>query len=1050
MEHIPVTYSPFILVVLSVLIPLVGAYTFFEIYLLLINRALSRKQLLSGAIILGVSIWSAAATSIISIEGGQSFQLDWLIGSLLLVFASAFLSLWSISKAPRTVYLYVFSGFLLSIAIIGAQMMLDKSLIGIHIFNNDQSFWLISGVVCAINISNMVIFFYILARNVSILKYWLTLFLSISIFAMNYLTLSTSTLGIDSSTYNGYSIHENNLVFIILSSMFIVVGILLMISQFKQKQWENQAAWKNVQLQSLFKQNPDGIIIFNKDGRVVSANPASCKITGFSFNDSNGQEFTKFISTTDIQMATKYFKESINGKIQQFEILSYHKNGRELMLRVQSFPIMNDQKITGIYVIFQDMTALHSLQSDLMEKEEHYRLVSENMSDLVSVLNNKGKIEFVSPSHQKILGYPPDFLDGLQINHFIHPDDFHVLLSKYKVMMKSKEPVLANYRLLHQSGHYIPTESYVVPILDEEKQLQKMLVSSRDITERKKYEEELLDSETKYRVIAEYSYDLIRVIDPSGIVRYASPSHESILGYSAEEIIGAKFNQNIHPDDFEEVSGRFYRNLKMVKHEILEYRMKCKGGEWIWVEAHCNPVYDTQGYFKHYVIVSRNISERKAYEAQLEQLAFYDLLTEIPNRRLFQSEFTALIDHASANNGSFALFLLDCDRFKWVNDTFGHDTGDALLRCFVRRIKKILSKGDIFARLGGDEFAIILTDVHLQHEVEIFAKRMVESLQKSWEVNGHEFVTTSSIGISLFPKDGNSINQLMAHADQALYQAKEFGRNNHQYYSLEMEKKLTRKLDIENGLKTALKQERFHLVYQPQVLLSNGEIIGVEVLLRYTHPDLGPISPAEFIPLCEQSGMIDEVTHWVLSNAFHQQKLWEKSGFPPLKMAINISPITFEKKVFVESVERMLVEFDITPELIEFEITEDAFMHFTQEVKEAIVALKSMGIHIALDDFGSGYSSLKQLKELPIDKIKIDRTFIQNVPAMKRDQAIIESILSLTLKLNNEIICEGIETKEQVDYLLAQNCLYGQGYYFSRPLLAMDLVENWLEKAVLQ
>ncbi|WP_433742258.1 PAS domain S-box protein [Falsibacillus pallidus] len=1044
MEYSPIRFSPFIVVMLSTLIPLVGSYTFFELFLVGRGQPIRIRKILLGTAILSIAVWSAAATSIISISGNHSFHIWRLAGAFGISTLFSFLSIFIFAKKPSMAIGYLTSGFILGSGLLFTQFFLEKSLIDFSIsLHGIHLFWII-GSCFACTLLAAFIFYKTLAKNLVIFKYWQTLLLSAAMFIMNFITLAFSA-GAAHPAVSGPAVGESNVIIFILFSMFLLVGVFLMISQIKQKMWEEQAEWKNVQLQSLFRQNPHGLIIFDRKGTFVRANPASQSITGYSADEIKGKSFTFFIYQEDTEKVKRYFKESLNGVCQNLEIKSRHKDGRELLLKVETFPILHNEAIVGIYCLIEDRTNVFQLETNLREKEEHYRLVSENTSDLVSVMTNKGKIEFASPSHKKILGYDGEFFIGQQINHFIHPDDFQLLLSNYRLMMRTTEPVVVHYRLKHRDGHYIPTESYAVPILDQKKKLIKMLVSSRDVTERMRHQEELQDSESKYRIIAEYSYDLIRVIDPAGIVQYASPSHEVVLGYSQDEIIGSTFDQSIHPEDRKEITSRFQQNLQNIKREILEYRLICKNGEMIWVEAHSTPVFDQTGAFRHFVVVSRNISERKLYESQLEQLAFYDLLTDIPNRRLFQGEFQTLLSRAAQSDTMLGLMLIDCDRFKWVNDTFGHDTGDALLREFVLRIKEHLLDSYIFARLGGDEFAILIPDSS-KGDIDFFAEKIIEDLQSPWNINGHEFITTSSIGVSCSPNDGDTMDLLMAHADQALYHAKELGRNNYQWYSKEMERKMSRSLLIENGLKTALKHHRFHLVFQPQIHMLDEEMTGVEVLLRYEHPELGTISPMEFIPLCEQTGIIDEVTHWILTEAVFYQLEWKGKQYPPVKMAINISPLTIEKKGFVQYVKDLMEKTGVDPTLFEFEITEDAFMNFTEEVKNHMLELQHLGIRIALDDFGSGYSSLKQLKDLPIDKIKIDRTFIQNVPAIERDQAIIESILDLTSRLNNEIICEGVETKEQVDYLVTQNCLYAQGYYYSKPVNSAELEERWFKK----
>jgi diguanylate cyclase (GGDEF)-like protein/PAS domain S-box-containing protein len=710
----------------------------------------------------------------------------------------------------------------------------------------------------------------------------------------------------------------------------ILFGTTLFVSYVKREKAEQKAYLKEAKYRSLFEQNQDGIIILNKHGKIVDVNQATEVMTGFTMGELNGGGFDNYIHPDDLLATRSYFQESLAGVHHEFQVRVFPKDKREMLLKVKNVPLQIDGKIDGIYAIIRDITEQIRVEKQLREQDEKYELITENMQDLVSILYPSGEFDFVSPSHKNVLGYKISDLIGSQAFDLAHPDDFEELMNDFTKILETKETVMAVYRLQHRNGHYVALESKGSPILDQENNIKRVLISSRDVSERMEQEQALAQ-----------------------------------------------------------------------------------------------------------------------YEEQLKQLAFYDSLTCIPNRRLFQDRLLQTIQKAKRDHTNLALFYLDCDRFKWVNDTYGHETGDRLLKGFVERVKDCIRESDTVARLGGDEFAIIVDGFESVQDVARIANRIIQKVRNPWNLNGAEFIISTSIGIAIYPEDGTDMDTLLVHADKALYESKESGRDTYHFYTNEIAAKIDRTMLLEDGLKLAISHGHFHLVYQPQMDIQNNTLAGLEVLLRYTHPKIGLVSPVEFIPMCEKLGLIDEVTEWVMSVAFKQQKEWKESGYGEIPIAINISPTTLENNSFLQTVQYYLDQFDTNPESIEFELTEDAFMHNMKFVGEILGNLNRMGIKISLDDFGAGYSSLKYLKDLPIDKVKIDRSFIMGIPEKEKEKAIIESILDLTRRLQGEVICEGVETEDQISFLLVKGCRLVQGFYFSKPLAKEELETTFLKQQIL-
>jgi diguanylate cyclase (GGDEF)-like protein/PAS domain S-box-containing protein len=839
----------------------------------------------------------------------------------------------------------------------------------------------------------------------------------------------------------GYSI---NIEMIALFIVIAIGGYGLIISSLDMLKWKKSAEVKKANYHSLFQHNQDGIIIIDRNGFIKDGNSSVLTITGYSLTELEEKNFHGFIHSEDLPYALQNFNESLNGIANEFQIRIYHKNKSVITIQVKNVPYSHNSKVIGVYAIIRDITTQKQIQLALQEKDEKYRLVASNMSDLVCLLSPSGHIQFASPSHMKILGYEEDDLKGRLGIELIHHEDLELVQKHINQLLTKKETVRAIFRFQHKSGTFVPLESHAIPLIDIDGNVTNMLITSRDISERLAKEHELMASEMKYRLIAENSSDLIRIVGVDGMISYASPSHYTILGYTPEEIVGKPYDTIAHPDDKEILKTKYLDHVKHGNKVTVEYRYQSKQGEWIWLEANSSPVLDSTGDLLHFVVVSRVISERKQYEDQLKSMAYYDLLTEVPNRRLFHDRLASSIQHGIKYKTNLALFYLDFDRFKWVNDTYGHETGDKLLKEFVKRVKTCIREDDTIARLGGDEFAIIIDGFNVSEEVEEIAEKIIESLRVPWCINGEQFITTSSIGISILPSAGTEMHDLISKADQALYYSKEKGKNMYHFYSDMLAGEIERKMYLEDGLKGAILKEQFHLVFQPQMSIVDERMIGVECLLRYTHPKLGSISPVEFIPLCQKIGILDEVTRWVFREAIIQQNAWKLEGYGPIKIAINIPPATLEKEDFLEYVSKYLNDYSTDPTSIEFEITEDGLFHNIDYISNVLERLKMIGIKISLDDFGTGYSSLRYLKELPIDKVKIDRSFISGVPNQEKEIAIIESIISLTNRLKGEVLCEGVETEKQLAFLKEIGCSYAQGYYFSKPLTREELESTFI------
>ena len=421
-------------------------------------------------------------------------------------------------------------------------------------------------------------------------------------------------------------------------------------------------------------------------------------------------------------------------------------------------------------------------------------------------------------------------------------------------------------------------------------------------------------------------------------------------------------------------------------------------------------------------------------QAHLSYLAYHDPLTGLPNRQSLSERLQQACSRAQCNGGMVAMLFLDLDRFKLINDTFGHAAGDRLLKSVADRLAACVRGADTVARLGGDEFTVVLEDIVHGRDAATVAQKILDALAQPFSLAQQEVFISASIGIALYPSDDNGIDSLFKKTDAAMYHAKERGRNNYQFYSAEMNASLARKLHMENSLRRALEREELRLHYQPQVDTVSGRIIGMEALLRWQHPEMGLVPPAQFIPLAEETGLIVPIGECTLRSACLQTRRWHERGFGPLRVAVNLSAYQFKQKDFPHTVARILDETGLDPGCLELELTESTVMDDVDQAIEILHALNAMGVYLSIDDFGTGYSSLSYLKRLPIDALKIDRSFVRDIGADSDDAAIVTAIIAMARSLKLKVIAEGVETREQFAFLRKCRCDAMQGYYFSRPV----------------
>jgi diguanylate cyclase (GGDEF)-like protein/PAS domain S-box-containing protein len=568
---------------------------------------------------------------------------------------------------------------------------------------------------------------------------------------------------------------------------------------------------------------------------------------------------------------------------------------------------------------------------------------------------------------------------------------------------------------------------------------------------RRDAENALRESETRFRDFAHAAGEYVWETDLEGRFTYVSSRVQSVWGYSDQELIGRKPAEFMPPGEAERVEEWLKEQVAADRtFRDLEHMIVTRSGDTRWLLNSGVGIFNAAGEQTGWRGTGRDVTDRKSAEARISYLATRDPLTELPNRVLFNDRLEQGIVAARRTGASLALMFIDLDRFKNINDSLGHQVGDQLLKQVAARMLDCIRKGDTLSRLGGDEFVVTLEGLQQAEDAAQVAAKIIKALSRPFEISGHTLNTSCSIGISIFPLDAEDERALMKNADTAMYHAKEKGRNNYQFFSPEMNTRAVERHTLETALRQAIEHQQFKLYYQPLVDMHTGKVVGVESLLRWDHPQRGLLAPGTFIGVAEESGLIEPIGQWVLRTACQRAKAWQDAGYPPLKVAVNISARQLLRpREFARGLSRVLSATGLEPRYLELEMTESLLIQNAEENIAVLRKLGQDGMRIAVDDFGTGYSSLSYLRQLPIDTLKIDRSFVRDVESDPEDAAIIQAIVAMGHSLGLQVTAEGVETRGQLEALSRLQCDEYQGYLFSRPLAAVEIAARFLAPGVL-
>jgi len=691
--------------------------------------------------------------------------------------------------------------------------------------------------------------------------------------------------------------------------------------------------------------------------------------------------------------------------------------------------------------------------SELSAANEQLNLLAAALkaaANSVSITDSKGTVVWTNPAFSALSGYSAEEALGTNrrlLKSGTHDDEFYKTMWADISSGKTWRGEIVNRR---KDKTLTSEEMTITPVALQPGHVTHFIAINQDITERKRTEDAVREAERKYRAIFHDAVVGIFQASPTGQLLNLNPAFAIMHGYESPERMLADVSGKVFPhfidtaQNDEWTSGpEKHRAIRSNEAEVL-----CKDGTHKWLLVNVRAVRNADGFAVRHEGTVEDITERKLAQKQVNFLAYYDALTGLPNRTLLQDRLNNALAAARRRGNMVALLFLDLDRFKIINDSLGHSFGDLHLIQVATRLKKEMREQDTVARVGGDEFIIVLTSLNSVAELGSIAARIVESVSNEFMVKGRSLGVTCSLGISVFPEHGQDGETLIKNADSAMYCAKEKGSNTLCFFTDEMNTRVMERLTLENSLRSAIDREQLFLLYQPQVNIATGEVTGLEALVRWQHPALGLVMPDKFIKVAENSGLITPIGEWVLKTACSQIMKWRVEGLPVVPVAVNVSAVQFRQEGFSELIKRVLHETGLDPQYLELELTESLLLSNADVMFGVLKNLKDAGLKLVIDDFGTGYSSLSYLRQFPVTKLKIDRSFIRDVAVNPDDAAITIAIINMAKGLSLKVIAEGVEDEAQLSFLREHECDEFQGYYFSRPLSAQD-VANTLRKPLI-
>jgi len=808
-------------------------------------------------------------------------------------------------------------------------------------------------------------------------------------------------------------------------------GVVYVASDYTERKRAEQALRESEhRYRSLFEMNPLPMWVYDYETLAFTAvNDAAVRHYGYSRDEFLRMTISDIRPPEEIP-AMLHALETITERRGPRQFLHLKKDGTVIDVEVTSFEFVSGNRRARM-VIAQDITERKRAEEELRVSEERHRALFENAHDVVYTHDLQGRITSINPAAERISGYSREELLGKTIQDLVVPEqrEYGRQQTARKVAGEA-ESTFYDIEIMARDGRRISLEMSTRLIHRDGKPFGVQGIG-RDVTERKA-------SEARYRLLFERNLAGVFRTGTDGKILDCNDACARIFGFeSKDEFLSAD------AADFYFDEGERHRLIQMLRDQQqvsnFEVRLRRRDGSALWALENIALLGDV---IEGTII---DITDRKHAHEQMEYQAYHDALTGLPNRLLFRDRVGVALAHSKRNGRSSAVMFLDLDQFKLVNDTLGHTVGDRLLQVIGARVVTCVRAEDTVARMGGDEFTILIADVADRKGSTAAAQKVLEAVRHPVIIDEHELFVTTSMGIAVFPDDGDDVETLLKNADRAMYRAKEAGRDNFQYARPQKLEKAQGRLAFERNLHHALERHEFVLHYQPMVEIATGRVVGAEALVRWNHPESGLIQPDDFIPIAEEMNLIVPLGAWVLRTACTQMKAWHDAGHAWLRVAVNLSPRQFQDRELVEVIVTILEETGFPPAYLDLEITESTAMQNAELSLSILTRLKELGIRISIDDFGTGHSSLSYLKRFPIDTVKIDQGFVRDLST--DDAAIISAVISMARALNLRVIAEGVETEEQLAFLRREQCGEMQGFLYSQPLAAKDFEEALLSHA---
>lgn len=835
----------------------------------------------------------------------------------------------------------------------------------------------------------------------------------------------------------------------ILSLLLLVSFVIALFNRAYLRRKKSELKRVSSLLDSAINATPDLIFFKDRQGVYLGCNEAFERFTG--------KKHAQIVGRSDFDLfepdVAEFFRENDHQMLDSLlprkneEWVSYPDGNRVLLDTLKAPFYDSDKKLIGVLGVSRDITAHHQLEQQLRESEQHFKTLYDQAPLPYQSLDAVGNILSVNQAWLNMLEFDSEQeVIGRNIGELLSTDSMALLPGRFAQFIKEGEVCCKEYDMHTKSGRHLKVSVDGKIRTDKSGSFLQTHCILTDITRQRQSEDRL----KLFRQQIDRSRDAIYVIDAKTAAFIdVNEAAGRMLGYSMQEISSMSM---LDISSRMKTQQQWEAEVLKVKQDINGLSMEdlhiARDGRPVAVDM--SIIFQSQQGDGVLIASARDATDRKKIEGELlhkeavlEHLAHHDTLTELPNRLLFFDRLHQAMHKASRSESIIALLFIDLDNFKEINDSLGHSIGDLLLQAVSQRLPLSTREDDIVARLGGDEFTVITGPLTRPLDAGVLAQKLVQQLQIPFDIEGYQLHISASIGISIFPNDGENVENLLKNADSAMYRAKSEGRGNYQFYTEDMTARAFERMQMESELRVAIEQQQFVLHYQPQFEISTGRIVGAEALIRWHHPRLGLVQPGSFIPLAEETGQIRQIGAWVLSTVCHKLVDWAADGCQPVRVAVNVSGKQVIKgdKSLYKVVEKILRESACDPHLLELEITEGIVMHNPEQSIQDLLKLQALGIEISIDDFGTGYSSLSQLKQLPINKLKIDRSFIRDIQHDPNDQAITRAIIAMGKSLQLKILAEGVENEVQLAFMRQEGCDEVQGFYYSLPLAEEDFLE---------